>query len=197
MLLSGGDTALVQALGGDRKARVVAHALHFHGHSIFDVHHMTDEEFLAVPGIGETSLARIRRAFPARPAGKPQQSPGRAADVLAALGNRASEALAKGLSRDDYALAPAATEPPVVGTARIQLEVTAASNTVPVPREAFDRLVRVAMWVSRGQSMAHVPDPRISDGYPDAAARAALGALDDVGLLDTYQQATTEEDPDA
>lgn len=66
------------------------------------------------------------------------------------------------------------------------LPATAAG--VPVPQEAFDRLVRVAMWVSRGQSMAHVPDPSTLIGarYPDAAARAALGALDDAGLLDTY-----------
>ncbi|WP_405699061.1 DUF6085 family protein [Streptomyces sp. NBC_01383] len=65
MLLCGGETALVQALGGDRKARVVAHTLHFHGCSIFDVRRMTDEQFFAVPGIAETSLARIRAAFPA------------------------------------------------------------------------------------------------------------------------------------
>ncbi|MFJ3141741.1 hypothetical protein ACIPJM_04720 [Streptomyces halstedii] len=48
---------------------------------------MSDEEFRAVPGIGDTSLAAIRRAFPAPPARKPQQ-------------------------------------PPVVGTACIQLDVT-------------------------------------------------------------------------
>ncbi|MGW5291464.1 hypothetical protein [Streptomyces bacillaris] len=70
-------------------------------------------------------------------------------------------------------------------------------DTVPVPPGAFDRLVRVAMWVSRGRSMAHVPDPQISDTYPDTAARYALGALDDAGLLNTYRQAAAEEAPDA
>ncbi|OEV16284.1 hypothetical protein AN221_32240 [Streptomyces nanshensis] len=61
-------------------------------------------------------------------------------------------------------------------------------DSVPVPLKAFDRLVRVAMWVSRGQAMAHVPDPQISDSYPDAAARFALGALDDAGLLNAYRE---------
>ncbi|MFE9850359.1 hypothetical protein ACFYPN_16315 [Streptomyces sp. NPDC005576] len=44
--------------------------------------------------------------------------------------------------------------------------------------------------------MAHVPDPLIGTSYPDTAARAALGALDDAGLLDTYRQ-TAEESSDA
>ncbi|MFI5739204.1 DUF6085 family protein [Streptomyces anulatus] len=189
MLLHGGETALVQALGGDRKARVIAHTLHFHGCSVFDVRRMTDEEFRAVPGIGDTSLATIRRAFPESKPTEPQQPPSRAGDVLAALGRRIPETLAKGISRDDYALAPA-SEPPVVAAARIQLDVSATPDTVPVPLEAFDRLVRVAMWVSRGQSMAHTPDPSpvIGARYPDAAARQALGALDDAGLLDTYRE---------
>ncbi|MDX3183476.1 DUF6085 family protein [Streptomyces sp. ME02-7008A-1] len=217
-LLRGGEEALVQALGGDRTARLIAYNLHCHGHSLADVRRMTDEEFRAVPGIGDTSLATIRRAFPA-------QSPSRAGDILAALGRRVSETLAKGLDRDNYALAPA-SEPPVVATARFHVDATADPSThtprcscgqttqllsvdsagahwheddpaVPVPSEAFDRLVRVAMWVSRGQAMAHVPDPQLGGGYPDAAARAALGALDDAGLLDTCQQTVTEETPDA
>ncbi|NUV65636.1 hypothetical protein G6W57_00710 [Streptomyces sp. CAI-121] len=77
--------------------------------------------------------------------------------------------------------------------------MSATPDAVPVPPEAFDRLVRVAMWVSRGQSMAHTPDPSsvIGARYPDTAARKALGALDDAGLLDTYRQAATEEAPDA
>ncbi|MGW9299567.1 hypothetical protein ACWHA3_01915 [Streptomyces cyaneofuscatus] len=70
-------------------------------------------------------------------------------------------------------------------------------DSVPVPPRAFDRLVRVAMWVSRGRSMAHTPDPQISGSYPDAAARFALGALDDAGLLNTYRQGAAEEAPDA
>ncbi|MFE7535175.1 hypothetical protein ACFU67_12995 [Streptomyces rhizosphaericola] len=81
------------------------------------------------------------------------------------------------------------------------LEVLRAMNemddSVPVPPGAFDRLVRVAMWVSRGRSMAHTPDPQISGSYPDTAARFALGALDDAGLLNTYRQAAAEEAPDA
>ncbi|WP_037688642.1 hypothetical protein, partial [Streptomyces scabiei] len=46
-----------------------------------------------------------------------------------------------------------------------------------------------AMWVSRGRSMAHTPDPDPALGsvYPDAAARHALGALDDAGLLEQYR----------
>lgn len=190
MLLHGGETALVQALGGGRKARVIAYTLHFHGCSVFDVRRMTDEEFRAVPGIGDTSLATIRQAFPT-------QAPSRARDVLASLGRRIPETLAKGIGRDEYALAPA-SEPPVVGTARHQLDV-ATTDTVLVPQEAFDRLVRVAMWVSRGQSMAHTPDPSpvVGARYPDTAARKALGVLDDAGLLDTYRQAAAEEAPDA
>ncbi|WP_405479805.1 hypothetical protein [Streptomyces anulatus] len=219
-MLHGGEAALVQALGGGRTAHVIAHNLNVHGHSLSDVCRMTDDEFRAVPGIGDTSLATIRQAFPAQP-------PSRAGDILAALGRRIPGTLAKGISRDDDALTPA-SEPPVVATARIHLDVTAAPFThaprcscgqttrllsvdsagahwhegnpaVPVPREVFDRLVRVAMWVSRGQSMAHTPDPSpvVGARYPDAAARKALGALADAGLLDTYRQAATEEAPDA
>ncbi|MFJ6566658.1 hypothetical protein ACIQNU_04510 [Streptomyces sp. NPDC091292] len=69
-LLRGGETALVQALGGGRKAIVIAHTLHFHGHSLADVRRLTDEELLAVPGIGDTSLGRNRRAFPAPAPGR-------------------------------------------------------------------------------------------------------------------------------
>lgn len=188
-MLHGGEEALVQALGGGRTARVIAHTLTAHGYSLSDVRRMTDEEFRAVPGIGDTSLATIRRAFPAQLLTGLWDVQGRVSDALVNLAQQIPETLAKGLDRDNYALAPAATEPPVVATARIQLEVAPPAGTVPVPQEAFDRLVRVAMWVSRGQSMAHVPDPATLIGarYPDAAARAALGALDDAGLLDIYR----------
>ncbi|HEX5565875.1 MAG TPA: DUF6085 family protein, partial [Streptomyces sp.] len=64
-LLHGGEAALTQLLGGNRLASVVAHTLHFHGHSLADVRRMTDAQLLAVPGIGETSFARIRAAIPA------------------------------------------------------------------------------------------------------------------------------------
>jgi hypothetical protein len=182
--------ALSQALGGP-SMHLIALALSAHGCSLADVRRMSDEEFRAVPGIGDTSLASIRRAFPAQP-------PSRAGDVLAALGRRIPETLTKGIGHDGYALAPSASEPPVVATAPIQLDVGTPVDTVPVPLGAFDRLVRVAMWVSRGESMAHTPDPSLVVGarYPDAAARAALGELDDAGLLDTDRQ-TNEETPDA
>ncbi|MCQ1575363.1 hypothetical protein [Streptomyces parvus] len=197
-LLHGGEEALAQALGGDRTARIIAYNLHCHGHSLADVRRMTDKEFLGVPGIGHTSLRRIRRVLPEPKPAEPQPSPTRAGDVLAALGRRIPETLAQGISCDDYPLAPA-SEPPVVGAARIHLDVSATPDAVPVPQETFDRLVRVAMWVSRGQSMAHTPDPSpvVGARYPDTAARKALGALDDAGLLDTYRQAATEEAPDA
>ncbi|MFJ3089013.1 hypothetical protein [Streptomyces sp. NPDC086838] len=142
MLLHGGETALVQALGGDRKARVIAHTLHFHGYSIFDVRRMTDEEFLAVPGVGETSLARIRHAFPAPPPEEPQRPPARAGDVLFDLARRIHETLAKGIDRDGYALAPSASEPPVVATARIQLDAAitiADAGLRSAHRETFGR----------------------------------------------------------
>lgn len=46
------------------------------------------------------------------------------------------------------------------------------------------------MWVSRGQAMAHTPDPSpvVGSRYPDTTARKALGALDDAGLLNTYRE---------
>ncbi|MFM9616875.1 hypothetical protein ACKI14_02795 [Streptomyces turgidiscabies] len=64
-LYGGNEAALTRALGGDRTASVVAHTLNTHGHAISRVRYMTDEQLLAVPGIGETSLATIRVAFPA------------------------------------------------------------------------------------------------------------------------------------
>lgn len=47
---------------------------------------------------------------------------------------------------------------------------------VPVPWHAFDKLLRVAQYVSIGRSAVDVR-------YPDSTARFALGALDDAGLL--------------
>ncbi|MDP9953181.1 MULTISPECIES: DUF6085 family protein [Streptomyces] len=74
-LLHGGEEALVQALGGGRTAHIIAHTLTVHGHSLADVRRMSDEEFRAVPGIGDTSLATIRRAFPAQAPGESQRQP--------------------------------------------------------------------------------------------------------------------------
>lgn len=132
-MLRGGETALIQALGRDRTARVVAHTLTAHGLTLADVRRMTDEEFRAVPGIGDTSLATIRQVFPTQP-------PNRAGDALAALGRQIPETLAKGISRDDYALAPA-SEPPVVATARIHLDV-ATPTAANLPE--FERAQAVA-----------------------------------------------------
>ncbi|MDX2800125.1 hypothetical protein [Streptomyces scabiei] len=63
---------------------------------------------------------------------------------------------------------------------------------VPVPVKALEQLVRVAMWVSRGRSMAFTPDPdpKLGAIYPDATARFALGALDDAGLLQQFRTPT-------
>jgi transcriptional regulator with XRE-family HTH domain len=70
-------------------------------------------------------------------------------------------------------------------------EQPAGVATVPV--DALNRLVRVAMWVSRGRSMAFAPDPLLGGVYPDATARAGLGLLDEAGLLDAYKQSGTSE----
>ncbi|MER5694903.1 DUF6085 family protein [Streptomyces mirabilis] len=56
---------LARALGRERAARVIAHTLHAHGHTLAAVQSMTDEQLLAVPGIQETSLALIRARIPA------------------------------------------------------------------------------------------------------------------------------------
>lgn len=53
-----------------------------------------------------------------------------------------------------------------------------------IPMPAWDALITVAKWVSRGKSFALDADPDIAPCYPDASARRALGALHDAGLLD-------------
>ncbi|MEU6058017.1 hypothetical protein [Streptomyces sp. NPDC047097] len=65
VLYGGNEVALTRVLGGDRAAAVIAHTLNSHGHAIERVRYMTDGELLAVPGVGEASLATIRNAFPA------------------------------------------------------------------------------------------------------------------------------------
>lgn len=52
-----------------------------------------------------------------------------------------------------------------------------------VPLSAWNDLITVAKWVSRGRSAALDIDPDIAPRYPDAAARRALGALDEAGIL--------------
>ena len=54
-----------------------------------------------------------------------------------------------------------------------------------IPLSAWEGLITVAKWVSRGKSFALDADPDIAPAYPDATARRALGALHDAGLLDT------------
>jgi hypothetical protein len=56
-------------------------------------------------------------------------------------------------------------------------------DTVTIPVEAFDQLVKVAMHVSYGKSAAFTVGP-----YPDPTARVALGALHEAGLLDAYRE---------
>lgn len=54
------------------------------------------------------------------------------------------------------------------------------SETIAVPRAAFDALTKVAEYVSLGRrAVDHQPD---GAPYPDAAARRALGILGDTGL---------------
>lgn len=65
VLYGGNEAALTRVLGGGRTAHVIAQNLNAHGHAIQRVRYMTDEQLLAVPGIGETSLSWIRNAFPA------------------------------------------------------------------------------------------------------------------------------------
>lgn len=64
------------------------------------------------------------------------------------------------------------------------------SDPVNVPLDALRGLVEVAMWVSRGRSMAMTPShvKQIGKAYPDAKARRALGALADAGLLDQFRE---------
>jgi hypothetical protein len=53
-----------------------------------------------------------------------------------------------------------------------------------IPLTVWESLITVAKWVSRGKSFALDADPDIAPTYPDAAARRALGALHDAGLLE-------------
>lgn len=64
-----------------------------------------------------------------------------------------------------------------------------------IPEQAFDDLIKVAMWVSRGKSFAFTPDPspRIGSVYPDATARRCLGALHEAGLITSVPADTEKE----
>lgn len=61
-------------------------------------------------------------------------------------------------------------------------------RSIPLP--AWEAAITVLKWVSRGRSFALDADPGIAPSYPDAAARRALGALHDAGLLDQPKQPT-------
>ncbi|MGC5534206.1 hypothetical protein [Streptomyces sp. SR-10] len=110
-LLHGGEEALVHALGGDRTARVIAYNLHCHGHSLADVRRMTDEEFRAVPGIGHTSLRRIRRALPEQPPSGLMAAQRSATDALVNLSQQMSEVLVEFLGTRRAAASGRPTHP--------------------------------------------------------------------------------------
>ena len=84
----------------------------------------------------------------------------------------------------------------VVGHATIGIDVQAATeapgiNPTTVPADAWQALIEVAQWVSRGRSAAFIPDDNLGRVYPDAKARralGALGALHDAGLLERQEQ---------
>jgi hypothetical protein len=86
-----------------------------------------------------------------------------------------------------YALAPeSARLEPTISIGRVEMEADGYPGIVlrEVPLSAWDGLITVAKWVSRGKSFVLDADPDIAPAYPDATARRALGALHDAGLLD-------------
>ncbi|MCM8552269.1 hypothetical protein [Streptomyces sp. STCH 565 A] len=93
------------------------------------------------------------------------------------------------------ALAPESARPePTISIGRVETEADGQPGIVlhSIPVTAWDALITVAKWVSRGKTMALEADPAIAPAYPDAAVRRALGALHDAGLLDQHQP---EEQP--
>ncbi|MFD3523871.1 hypothetical protein [Streptomyces sp. NPDC058653] len=63
-LLHGEEAALAELLGGEPAGRGIAGMLTMYGFTFPKLRHATDADLMAVPGIGEESLARIRQAFP-------------------------------------------------------------------------------------------------------------------------------------
>ncbi|MCX5144633.1 DUF6085 family protein [Streptomyces sp. NBC_00338] len=108
-LLQGGEVALTASLGGGRTVALIAHTLNFHGHTLADVRRMTDEQLLAVPGIGDTSLARIREAIPA-PTPQLVEPVNAALGALEALARKIPNIIAEAMHQDRYTLAPPATD---------------------------------------------------------------------------------------
>ncbi|MFG3136140.1 DUF6085 family protein [Streptomyces sp. NPDC048211] len=120
-LLHGLEDGVLRLFRGDFGTRLILRALEAHEPRHSEAQLAADAKFLA--GIKKDQAEPFREAFSSFP-----PAPGRAGDALAALGRRIPEALNRGLDSDDYALTPSASEPPVVGTARIQLDVTAAPS---------------------------------------------------------------------
>lgn len=84
------------------------------------------------------------------------------------------------------ALAPKSAKPePTISIGRVEPLDDGYPGIVlhSIPVSAWDALVTVAKWVSRGKSFALDADPNIAPCYPDASARRALGALHEAGLL--------------
>ena len=89
------------------------------------------------------------------------------------------------------ALAPESARPePTISIGRVEIEADGQSGIVmrSVPLDAWQALIEVAQWVSRGRSAAFIPDDNLGRHYPDAKARRALGALHEAGLLQRQEQ---------
>ncbi|WP_432008742.1 hypothetical protein [Streptomyces bacillaris] len=168
-MLHGGEEALVQALGGDRTARIIGHNLNSHGRTLAHVRRMTDKEFLGVPGIGHTSLRRIRRAFPVPEKPRPldcgfcyeEQGEEVHPHPECPIGSNARQ------------------QPPVVATARVALDVAVTASDYALARAAakpsaardLAELQRRAARVTR-KTDATVTVAPYGDGYEVTVTRA-------------------------
>lgn len=170
-MLHGGEEALVQALGGDRTARIIGHNLNSHGRTLAHVRRMTDKEFLGVPGIGHTSLRRIRRAFPVPE--KPR---------LLDCGHCYEEQGEEVHPHPECVISTARQQPPVVATARIHLGV--ASRTT-VNLTEFERAQAVARAEEAEATIRRVRDAsafiRATTRTWDPVADIIDAALDEDG----------------
>jgi hypothetical protein len=95
--------------------------------------------------------------------------------------------------------APESAKPtPTISILRVEESEELAKDIVAreIPLTAWDALITVAKWVSRGRSFAFDAGPDIAPAYPDTAARYALGALDDAGLLDRKEPTMPTTDPE-
>ncbi|MFJ6363414.1 hypothetical protein ACIQIE_19820 [Streptomyces globisporus] len=167
-MLHGGEEALVHALGGGRTAHVIAHNLTVHGHSLGDVRRMTDEEFRAVPGIGDTSLATIRRAFPT-----PKPRPLDCGFCYEEQGEEVHPHPECPIGSN------ARQQPPVIATARVALDVGVTTSDYALARAAakpsaardLAELQRRAARVTR-RTDATVTVAPYGDGYEVTVTRA-------------------------